>query len=70
MGMDMARYNKKKRLYIGIAVFILMGGFHVRKRRRKPRWWVRPWATQARREAQGFASNLIQDLRNTDSGSF
>ena len=67
----MARYNKNKCLYIGIAVFILIGGFHVQKSKRgKPRWWVRPWATQARREAQGFASNLIQELRNTDTGSF
>ena len=27
----MAHYNKNKRLYIGIAVFILMGGFHIQK---------------------------------------
>ena len=66
----MARYQKKKRMCIGIALFILMGGLQQRKQRRKRRWWVRPWATQARREAQGFANNLIQELRNTDAGSF
>ena len=29
----MARFQKKKRLYIGIAVFFLMGGLHLRKQR-------------------------------------
>ena len=29
----MPRFQKKKRLYIGIAVFILMGGLHLQKQR-------------------------------------
>ena len=34
------------------------------------RWWVRPWATQRRRHSQGFASNLVQELREEGEGSF
>ena len=29
MKSNMARFQKKKRLYIGLAVFILMGGLHL-----------------------------------------
>ena len=66
----MARYDKKKRLCIGLAIFMLMGRVFLRKRRRKRKWCVRPWATQERRDAQGMGCNLIPELRNTDVRSF
>ena len=44
----MSRFQKKKRLYIGIAVFILMGRLHLQKQRRKRRWCVQPWAHKPR----------------------
>ena len=34
------------------------------------RWWVRPWVTQRRSQSQGFASNLVQELREEDAGRF
>ena len=33
-------------------------------------WWVRPWATQRRSQSQGFASNLVQELREEEERSF
>ena len=33
------------------------------------RWWVLLWATQRRSQSQGFASNLVQELREEDQFS-
>ena len=32
--------------------------------------WVRPWTRKEKRQAQGFANNLVMELRCTDTESF
>ena len=41
-----------------------------RRRRRVPRWWDRPWLTQARRLEYGRYNRLLQDLRLEDEHAF
>ena len=49
------RIRNKKRLAIcGLGALLLLQNRAVRKRR----WWVRPWATEGRRQNQGMANNL------------
>lgn len=61
--------REKKLLACGLGCALLMQYEHS-KRHMNRRWWVRPWATQRRRQSQGFASNLVQELREEDEGSF
>jgi len=61
------RIRNKKRLAIcGLGALLLLQNRAVRKRK----WWVRPWATDERRQNQGMANNLVGELRLTDPGSF
>lgn len=41
-----------------------------RQRRKQRTWWVRPWLTQQRRVLFGDYSQLMQELRLEDEGSF
>ena len=53
---------KQARMVAGIAVFLII--YAVKKRKKHKRsWWVRPWAREQRRQAQGFADILIMELR-------
>ena len=40
------------------------------RRRRSPRWWVRPWLTPARRLEYGHYNRLMQVLRVEDENAF
>ena len=62
--------KRKRLLACSLGTVLLIHHFEQTKRHRKRRWWVRPWSSQNRRRAQGFASNLVQELRNTDHESF
>lgn len=42
----------------------------IKKRRRHPRFWVRPWLTATRRLAHGHYHRLMQELRMEDTSSF
>lgn len=61
--------REQKFLACGIGVVMLMQ-YEYSKRHINRRWWTCPWATQSRRVSQGFASNLVPELRTTDDGSF
>ena len=61
--------REKKVLACGLGFALLMQYEHT-KRHMNRRWWVRPWATQTRRQSQGFANNLVEELRETDEESF
>ena len=62
--------KRKRALACAVGSLLLIHHFEQTKRRRRGRWWVRPWSAENRRRAQGFASNLVQELRNTDQESF
>ena len=65
----MAPLSKKKRLLAcGIGMALLM--YYHEESKRKRKWWVRPWKTRDRRQAQGLAANLVGELRLLDPGSF
>eukprot|EP00794_Sanderia_malayensis_P016366 gene16366-18009_t len=65
----MAPLSKKKRLLAcGIGMSLLM--YYHEESKRKRKWWVRPWKTRDRRQAQGLAANLVEELRLLDPGSF
>ena len=61
--------REKRLLACGLGCALLMQYEHS-KRHMDQTWWVRPWATQRRSQFQGFASNLVQELREEDEGSF
>ena len=61
--------REKRLLACGLGCALLMQYEHS-KRHMNRRWWVRLWATQRQRQSQGFASNLVQELREEDEGSF
>lgn len=42
----------------------------LRRRKRRHRWWVRPWLTIERRLHYGQYETLMQELRAEDVGSF
>ena len=64
-----AYLTREKRLLVyGLGWALLMQYDHS-KRHMNQRWWVRPWATQRRSQYQGFASNLVQELREEDEFS-
>lgn len=43
---------------------------HTRQEGVRRKWWVKPWAREERREAQGLGANLIPEMRETDPESF
>lgn len=55
-----ASFRKKSFLACTIGLY-LMRAVQFGKKRRKRRWWVRPWGKEGRREEQGLANNLIPD---------
>ena len=61
--------REKRVLACGLGCALLMQYEHS-KRHMNRTWWVRPWATQRRSQSQGFASNLVQELREEDDRSF
>ena len=61
--------REKRLLAWGLGCALLMQYEHS-KRHMNRRWWVRPWATQRGSQSLGFASNLVQELREEDEGSF
>ena len=61
--------REKRVLACGLGCALLMQYEHS-KRHMNRTWWVRPWATQRRSQSQGFASNLVQELREEDERSF
>ena len=61
--------REKRVLACGLGCALLMQYEHS-KRHMNRMWWVRPWATQRRSQSQGFASNLVQELREEDDRSF
>ena len=68
--MTHAYLTKEKRvLACGLGCALLMQYEHS-KRHMNRTWWVRPWATQRRSQSQGFASNLVKELREEDERSF
>ena len=68
--MIMGRLGKKYRKNCAIVAGLIIYEVIKRRKRRKRRWWVRPWATEDRRQAQGFANNLVVEIRCTDAESF
>ena len=65
-----AYLTKEKRvLACGLGCALLMQYEHS-KRHMNRTWSVRPWATQRRSQSQGFASNLVQELREEDERRF
>ena len=61
--------REKRVLACGLGCALLMQCEHS-KRHMNRTWWVRPWATRRRSQSQGFASNLVQELREEDERSF
>ncbi len=59
--------REQKLLACGLGLNLLMQ-YEYSKRHINRRWWTYPWATQERRMSQGFASNLVSELRTTDEG--
>ena len=66
----MVRLRKKQRIICAIVGALIIYEVIKKRKRRKKRWWTRPWAREERRQAQGFASNLVKELRSTDTDSF
>ena len=66
----MVRLRKKQRIICAIVGALIIYEVIKKRKRRKRRWWTRPWAREERRQAQGFASNLVKELRLTDTDSF
>ena len=67
--MAFAYLTREKRLLACGLVWALLMQYEHSKRHMDRTWWVRPWATQRRSQFQGFASNLVQELREEDEGS-
>lgn len=66
----MAPFSRRQaRMISGIAAFLIIYEGE-KRRKRKRRWWVRPWAREVQKQAKGFADNLVMELRSTDAGSF
>ncbi len=42
----------------------------VRRSRRAPRWWIRPWLTPPRRLGYGHYNRLMEELRVEDENAF
>ena len=68
--MAFAYLTREKRLLACGLVCALLMQYEHSKRHMDRTWWVRPWATQRLSQFQGFASNLVQELREEDEGSF
>jgi hypothetical protein len=66
----MVRLTKKQRIICGIVGALIIYEVVKKRKKRKRRWWTRPWAREERRQAQGFAENLVKELRLTDTESF
>ena len=61
--------RRQTRMISGIAAFLII--YEVEKRRkRKRRWGVRPWAREVQKQAQGFADNLVMELCSTHAATF
>ena len=59
----MAPSNKQVVEAAVVIAFLLVIYEQQRLRRNKRRWWVKPWKSNQRREAQSLATNLVKELR-------
>lgn len=50
--------------------FELVRELQIRKRRKRPRFWVRPWLAASRRLTHGHYHRLMRELRLEDTASF
>ena len=66
----MVRLRKKQRIICAIVGALIIYEVVKKHKKRKKRWWTRPWAREERRQAQGFAENLVKELRSTDTEAF
>ena len=66
----MGRLRSKDRKICGIVAALIIYEVEKKRKKRKRRWWVRQWASEEKRQAQGFANNLVMELRCTDTESF